>query len=252
MSGYRAFAPFYDALTTDVDYPARAAYLLSLFEKFGRRPRTMLDVACGSGSLTLEFARCGIEVIGVDGSCDMLSLAQQKTADVRPPVLLLCQDMRALAIGRQVDGAVCALDSLNHLCRTADVEAALRGVRSALVPRGLFLFDVNTPYKHREVLGNNDFIFEQEGLLCLWRNRLRARVCEVDMQLDFLVEGPDGRYERYMDDVRERAYSARTWRALLQAAGFTPLAMYGDRTTDPPKADCERWVFVARAEGSAE
>lgn len=248
MSGYRAFAPFYDALTADVDYPARAAYFLSLFERFGRAPRTLLDVACGSGSLTREFVRRGIEVIGVDASCDMLSLAQQKTAGLRPPVLLLEQDMRALQIGRRVEGAVCALDSLSHLCRTADVLSALRGVRRALLPGGVFLFDVNTPYKHREILRDNDFIFEQDGLICLWRNRLHARTCEVDMQLDFLAEDPDGRYERYEDEVRERAYTARTWQALLREAGFALLAHYGDMTTDPPGETCERWVFAARAE----
>ena len=112
-------------------------------------------------------------------------------------------------------------------------------------PGGLLIFDVNTPYKHREVLGDNAFVFEEEGLLCVWRNRLIRRTCEVEILLDFFVE-EGARYTRYEDTVRERAYSRQTLERLLEQAGFLTEAVYADMETTAPGEECQRWVFVAR------
>lgn len=241
MSGYTSLSMVYDRLM-EVDYGARADYLLSLFARHGGKSHTLLDLACGSGSLTAELLRRGCDMIAVDGSADMLTLA----ADKAPGALLLCQDMRELDLYGTVDGAVCTLDSFNHLLTTGDIAAALRRLSLFIEPGGLLIFDVNTPYKHREVLGDNAFVFEQEDVFCVWRNRLAARTNTVHMLLDIFMETPDGRYERWEDEVVERAYSERTWRELLRDAGFTLLALYGDMTIAPPAADEQRWVFVAR------
>ena len=252
MSGYQDFSVFYDRLMADVDYEQRADYLLSLFERHGgTRPRTLLDLACGSGSLCAALVRRGVDPIGVDASEAMLAQAAAKlSAD--PPVLLLRQEMQVLDLYGTVDGAVCILDSLNHLCRTADLEQVFRRTRLFVEPGGLLIFDVNTPYKHREVLADRSFVIEEEGLVCLWRNRYLSRTGEVAMQLDFFCEQADGRYERQWDTVRERAYSERTLRRLLQKAGWETLAVYEDLTTEPPAVDCERAVFVARSRRTAE
>ena len=243
MSGYGAFSAFYDALMTDVDYPARAAYLLELFARHGGHPHTILDIACGSGRLCEALEKQGKEVIGVDGSAAMLMQARERlSADV----LLLAQDMRELDLYGTVDGAVCTLDSLNHLCRTQDIAQVLRRARLFVEPNGLFIFDVNTVYKHREVLGDHTFVTEQDGIVCVWRNHYLARTNEVDMLLDFFVEQQDGTYERYQETVRERAYSERTLRRLLAETGWETVAVYGDMSTDAPTPDCERMVFVAR------
>ncbi|MBQ3133983.1 MAG: class I SAM-dependent methyltransferase [Clostridia bacterium] len=253
MSGYRALGGYYDRLMgTDVDYAARAAYLLSLFARFGSRPTTLLDLACGSGKLTRELALLGLDMTGTDASPDMLMQAREAVAGLTPEVLLLQQDMRALDLNDTVDGAVCTQDSLNHLCKTADIAAVLARLRLFVSPQGLFIFDVNTPYKHRYLLGNNDFVLEEDGLLCLWRNRLEERTCTVRMDLDFLEEQPDGRYERVSDTVVERAYSLTTWKKLLADAGFELLSVFADGTTDTPAADSDRWVLVARNTRAAE
>lgn len=244
MSGYGDFSAFYDRLMTDVDYAARAAYLLRLFERHGQKPHTVLDIACGSGSLCEALQRHGIDVIGVDGSDTMLMRAREKLGE---RVLLLCQDMCELDLYGTVDGAVCTLDSLNHLCKTDDLKAVFQKARLFVEPGGLFIFDVNTVHKHRHVLGDNTFVYEHDDMLCVWRNRYIARTHEVDMLLDFFVETEDGTYDRYQDTVRERAYSESTLRRLLAESGWETLAVYADMTESAPSADCERLVFVARS-----
>lgn len=250
MNEYGVFASFYDRLMEDADYAGRAEYLLSLLKL--RRPEksagTVLDLACGSGSLTVELALRGLDVIGVDGSEDMLAAAAGKAAAAGVNPMLLCQDMRRLDLFGTVDAAVCAMDSLNHLCRTDDLRAVFRRLHLFLEPGGLFVFDVNTPYKHRAVLADNAFVFEQPDFLCVWQNRLLPRTAEVDMHLDFFVREAGDRecYRRLSDHVRERAYAERTLRELLKGAGFEVEAVYDDRSFEPPHPDSERVVYVAR------
>lgn len=243
MSGYRDFSEFYDRLMTDVDYEAYADYLLRLFEKHGGRPHTVVDIACGSGSLTAALSVRGVDTVGVDASDEMLARAAEKL----PNALWLCQDMRQMDLYGTVDGAVCTLDSLNHLCSTADVAEVFRRTRLFVEPHGLLIFDVNTPYKHREVLADRAFVFEEDGVLCTWRTQYTARTGQVTMFLDFFAECEDGRYERYSDTVRERAYSERTLRRLLTETGWETLAVYGEGTEEAPAVDCQRMVFVVRS-----
>ncbi len=243
MSGYRDFSEFYDQFMTDVDYAAYAAYLISLFEKHGTRPQTVLDLACGSGSLSAELQKLGVDPIGVDASEGMLARAAEKL----PNELLLCQDMRDLDLYGTVDGAVCTLDSLNHLSGTDDLAQVFRRMRLFVEPGGLFIFDMNTPYKHREVLADRAFVMEEDGVVCTWRTRYVPRGQRVDMLLDFFVEEQDGRYERYQDTVSERAYSLRTVTRLLSETGWDTVAVYEEATTQEPAPDCKRWVFVARS-----
>ncbi|HJD24171.1 MAG TPA: class I SAM-dependent methyltransferase [Firmicutes bacterium] len=235
---------------SDVDYEGRAAYLLSLFSQFRpeKPPALLLDLACGSGGVTLPLTEAGIEMIGVDGSQEMLSMAREKAdrRGLRP--LFLCQDMRELDLYGTVDGAVCTLDGLNHLCRTQELREVFRRLYLFIEPGGLFLFDVNTPYKHRQVLADNAFVFEPDDFLCVWRNRLIKRTCEVDMQLDFFVaQDAEGmQYRRLTDAVRERAYTERTLRRLLAQEGFETLAVFADLSREPVRPDTERAVYAVR------
>ena len=252
MSGYGALGEYYDRLMgADVDYAARADFLLGLFSRFGDTPATLLDLACGSGKLTRELALRGMDMVGTDGSAEMLMAAQDEIADLNADVLLLRQDMRELDLNDTVDGAVCTQDSLSHLLTTDDLAAVFARLRLFIAPGGLFIFDVNTPYKHRELLGNRDFVLEEDGLLCVWRNHLQERSCTVTMELDFFEEQADGAYCRTSDVVRERAYSLKTWERLLNEAGFGLLAVL-DESGEDPAADADRWVIVARNMRPAE
>ena len=246
MNGYGAFAAFYDALTDDVDYAAWADYLLAAFTRHGGCADSVLDLACGSGSLSLELAARGCDVIGVDGSADMLAVAREKAADEGQDILFLCQDMRELDLYGTVDGAVCMLDSLSHILHTEDLREIFRRLGLFIAPDGLLVFDVNTPYKHAHVLGDNHFVFEREEFVCAWRNRYLPATHEVEMALDFFLEEEDGTYSRYTDTVRERAYSLQTWKNLLTEAGFDLLAVYDERRFTEPADDAQRWVLVAK------
>ncbi len=245
MSGYSSLAMVYDRLM-EVDYSERADYLLSLFSLHGGKYGTLLDLACGSGSLTLELAKRGCDMVAVDSSEDMLAAAIEKGSVADVDALWLCQDMTELDLFGTVEGAVCTLDSLNHLPSSAAVEQVLHRLSLFVEPKGLLIFDVNTPYKHREVLGDNAFVFEEEEFLCAWRNRYTARDNKVTMYLDIFVEQDDGTYERFEEEIVERAYSLKKWEDMLKAAQFTPLAVYGDLTNEAPTETEERWVFVAR------
>jgi len=247
MSGYHALADYYDRFMT-TDYEERAEYLLSVFSAHGHTPSSLLDLACGSGSLTAALCERGIDMTGVDGSEDMLSAAREKC----PDALLLCQDMRELDLYDVVDGAVCTLDSFNHLTSTKDIAATLDRLRLFIAPQGLLVFDVNTPFKQREVLADNVFVFEDDGAMCVWQNAFVERTCTVHMFLDFFEEDEDGRYTRTSDTVTERAYTMKTWKKLLEAAGFSLIAAYEDMTLSPAEDNNERWVLVAQNNRPAE
>lgn len=246
MNEYQVFADFYDALTENVDYVGQADRILSLFAKHRTAPSTLLDLACGSGSLCMEFSKRGIEMVGVDNSAEMLLKAREKAAAGGAEVLFLQQDMRRLDLYGTVEGAVCMLDSLNHLTKTEDVLMVFQRLSLFVEPGGLLIFDVNTPYKHRQILGNQSYVMEQDDLVCVWRNRLIDKTCEVEEWLDFFVQEEDGRYVRFDDTVRERAYSMVTLTKLLKQADFSVLSVYDGDTLEAPSDTSQRWLFVAR------
>ena len=249
MAGYQtAFARYYDALTADVDYRARGAYLKRLAERHGGRFRLVLDLACGTGSLAVELARLGAEVIAVDGSGEMLAQAMNKSAGLTPPVLYLCQGMEELDLYGTVDTTLCTLDSLNHLPDREALRRVFHRVWLFTEPGGLFLFDMNTPYKHREVLGGAAFVRETPEVCCVWQNTLDPRDDSVEIQLDFFAREMGDRYRRYSECFREAAWPREEVQELLKAEGFRLLELRGDYTDAPPGPREERVVYIARRE----
>lgn len=252
MAGYEdAFARYYDALTADVDYRARGAYLKKLAEQHGGRFRLVLDLACGTGSLAVELARLGVEVIGVDGSQGMLAQAMAKSCrleETAPPVLWLCQGMEQLDLYGTVDTTLCTLDSLNHLPGRESLRRVLHRVWLFTEPGGLFLFDMNTPYKHTRVLGNTTFVRETEEVYCVWQNTLEPRDSSVGIELDLFAREKNGRYTRYREAFREYAYPTREVCELLEEEGFRLLELRGDYTGGPPGPEEQRVVYIARRE----
>ncbi len=243
MDSYSSFAEYYDALMEDARYPERCQYLFDAAEKFGHTLGKTLDLACGTGSLTLLLAERGVDVFGADGSVDMLSEAMRKSLDAGQHILFVCQEMQALELPQPLDTCVCTLDSLNHLVDKNDVQAAFNGVSRYMNPGGLFLFDMNTVYKHREVLADNVFVLENERVFCVWQNFTEDNLTEIS--LDFFEE-QNGAYYRSSEDFSERAYADGEIREMLQSAGFETLGCYGDLTFEPPQADEQRVIYIAR------
>ncbi len=242
---YTEFAYNYDALMNDVDYCGRAKYLCSLFKKYDRMPTLMLDLACGTGGFSNQFAGMGVSVIGVDVSYDMLSLAREKSAEMGNDVLYLCQDAAQLDLYGTIDGAICCLDSLNHITDFDRFCAAIARVSLFLEKDRLFVFDLNTPYKHREVLGNNTFVIDSDDVYCVWQNEYTKTNNIVEINLDFFV--PDGdAYYRSGESFCERAYSACEIETALKKAGLKVEAIYEDLTYDAPSDTTERVIYVTR------
>lgn len=244
MSGYENFANVYDALTENVDYKQRSAYYCALLRQYGVADGLLLDLACGTGSMSLYFAQCGYDVIGVDSSAAMLSQAQQKAMQAGENILFLCQPMQQLDLYGTVCGTVCALDSLNHLTDEADLRETIRRVSLFTEPGGVFLFDVNTPYKHRAVLGNNVFVYDTPSVYCVWQNELSAQDT-VQITLDFFEQDADV-YYRSSEQFSERAYSVRDLTAILEQNGFSVVGIFAEMTTQPPQEDTQRIVFAAK------
>lgn len=244
MDSYNAFAPYYDALMEDARYAERCRYILDAAKRYGHEMGRTLDLACGTGSLTLLLRQSGVDVFGADGSVDMLSEAMQKALTADEHILFVCQDMRTLALPEPIDTCVCTLDSLNHVTEEADVQRVFDGVARYMHADGLFLFDVNTVYKHRAVLADNVFVMETDEVFCVWQNFPRENDT-VEIALDFFVED-NGVYRRFGEDFSERAYSDAQLRDMLRRAGFEVLAVCGDLSFDVPQPDEQRVVYIAR------
>lgn len=245
MSGYSCFAEVYDSLMEDADYPHRAEFILRLFEKYDRRPKLMLDLACGTGGFSNEFAEKGIEVIGVDASEEMLTAAQRKSAESGLDVFYICQRAEELDLYGTVDGAVCCLDSLNHITDYSLFCKAIERVALFLEEERLFIFDVNTVYKHKTVLADNTFIIEQDGVYCVWQNSTDAKTLVTDIALDFFVLEGDV-YRRTCEDFSERAYTEKEIEDALSRAGLKTLAVLDGETGGSVSEKTERAVYVTQ------
>lgn len=249
MNSYSRFADYYDALTRNVDYKKRASYFHQILSGQNLPGNILLDLACGTGSLSVEFSRLGYDVIGVDASEDMLSQALQKKSELNLDIIFLCQTMQELDLYGTVDGAVCALDSLNHITNPTGLQKALDRVSLFLHPQGTFVFDVNTPYKQEEVLGDNVFVYDCDEVYCVWQNRYAGEGI-TDIRLDFFEPQTDGSYRRFQEEFSERAYSVEELSRMLSKAGLRVTALYGDDTFSPPGENAQRLIFVTKKKSS--
>lgn len=241
---YEVFADFYDKLTGNVGYKERAGYILRVLEKLGHSSGLTLDLACGTGSLTLELKKQGVDVYGIDASPDMLSVALQKASEEGEQILYLCQKMQSIDLYGTIDTCVCTLDSINHLTNPADVQKTFDRVSLFMNKGGVFLFDVNTVYKHKCVLADNVFVFDTDEVYCVWQNT-PDEDNKVKISLDFFI--PEGEsYYRITEEFSERAYTMEELDTMLAKAGFKVEFVFGDMTFEAPCDDEQRIIVAAR------
>ena len=245
MNSYDALAASYDGLMADVEYRRRADYLVRQFRKSTIPVRTVLDLACGTGTIACLLAARGYEVVAADGSEEMLTQAAQKAAALEHPPLFLHQSMPRLQLGVTVDAAISTLDALNYLTRREDLRETLRRVCRWLRPGGLFLFDVNTPYKLRRMDGQV-YLDETEDSYCVWRTFYAPgrKICTY--QVDLFQLNDDGSWDRAFEEHRERAWEREELEADLTEAGFEAVRVTGDLTEHPPAQEEDRWIFRCR------
>ena len=243
---YSSFAAFYDSLQSDVMYEQRAGYIAKLFKKYDRLPTQLLDVACGTGGFSLQFAKMGMSVTAADPSPEMLSVAQKKASATDLDIMLVCQSARDTKLPYAVDGAVCCLDSINHIIDKRELKASFRAVAAAVKDGGLFIFDVNTPFKHRNILSGNTFVIENDDVYCVWQNSDCEKNGIVGICLDFFGKDADGKYIRTTEEFAERAYTDEEIRGMLEPAGLEVVAVLGDMSFKAPKACDEREIYVTK------
>ncbi len=254
MPAYDSIASVYDNINAEIDYSAWADFIEECFKRYlSQKPELVLDLACGTGSLTLELATRGYDMIGADLSEDMLSEAMDKAYDKGiEGVLFLHQDMRSFELYGTVGAITCCLDSLNYLTEDGDLETCLKCVHNYLDPDGIFIFDVNTPYKFENVYGDQHYIFESknsfgENAYCGWQNDYDAETGLCSFYLSVFTEEKDGRFSRADEVQTERCYLKEELTENLEKCGFEVIGFFGDYAFSEPGDDCERWYVIARA-----
>jgi SAM-dependent methyltransferase len=252
--GYDAIAAVYDRLNAEIDYGAWADFVEENFKRYlEKKPSLVLDLACGTGRMTVALADRGYDMIGVDGSAEMLNIAMSRAREAgQGEILYLLQDMRAFELYGTVGAVTCCLDSVNYLTEEGDLRACFATVHNYLDPDGLFFFDVNTPYKFETVYGENSYLFDEETedgrlVYCGWQNYYDPQTHLCDFDLSVFTEDADGRYRREDESHTERCYTLSELTETLRETGFELIAVHGDLDGSAPTQDCERWYVVARA-----
>lgn len=244
MSSYQTFAYLYDELTQNVEYEKRCDYILSFFEQNGIKSGTVLDLACGTGSMSIPFMKKGYSIIGVDLSEEMLEIASNRLFEAGNSFSLLKAKMQEFELSEKADACICCLDSINHLNNIDDVLATFKNVYDSLNNGGLFVFDVNTVYKHNEILADNTFVFDEDDYYLVWDNEaVDDRTVRILLDM-FILNGES--YDRFSEEFEETAYSVEELSSLLNKVGFVDIKVYDELSYDEPKSDSERLYFVCK------
>ena len=245
---YDLLAPFYDSINAELDYSAWADFIEKIIEKEYKcgRPELVLDLGSGTGKMTLELARRGYDMTGVDCSPEMLGVAREAAEREGHSILWLCQDMTEFEIYGTVDVCVCCLDTVNHLTDKKSLEKCLSLVHNYVIPDGLFIFDINGKYKFENIYSDMTYAMEEDGAVCIWQNDYDEKTKLCDFYITLFKEGADGRYDRYDDTDTERMYTLSEMKKSLQKCGFEFIGAYSDFDFNQASDESERIYIAAR------
>lgn len=247
MAAYEGFASVYDIFMEEVDYPAWVNYIRQTWESLGKKPKSVIDLGCGTGNVAIPLAKAGYDVMGVDISYEMLAEAQRKAISEGVHIPFFCQDMIEMDLSCKVDCVLSLCDSLNYLTEDGELTAAFLAVSKHLNKKGLFLFDMNTKYKFQEVLGDKTYAAMTEDAAYFWENTF-----DEDDQINeyyvsfFIRQDNQETYERREEYHYERAYSLEEVKACLMENGFDLLNVFDGYCFEGVKEDSQRYFFVAQ------
>lgn len=245
MNQYRSLAYKYDELTQDVPYDKWVEYYQKMFRKFKLSPKIVLDFGCGTGSVACRMAERGYDVIGVDASPEMLSIASEKSYNMQNRPLFLCQKMQKLDLYGTIDAAVSSLDSLNYITKQADFVKAIERVSLFLNPKGLFLFDVKSEKGLRD-LHEKVIIKENDGVFCVWESMFSEKSKNCTHAVEIFSERQDGSWERDSETHCEHAYPLDFITETLVSAGFSKINCYVPFKFSKLTGSEDRWFFAAQ------
>ena len=249
MEAYTSFAEVYDTFMDNVPYEEWADYLEDRLKEYGVKDGLVLELGCGTGSMTELLAEKGYDMIGVDNSEDMLEIAMEKRIESGHDILYLLQNMQEFELYGTVRAIVSVCDCVNYVTEKNELQEVFRLVNNYLDPQGIFIFDFNTEYKYREVLGDQTIAESREDCSFIWDNYYDKESQINEYVLNLFIQGGDGRYDRCEEVHYQKGYALTEIRELIEAAGMIWEGAYDAFTMEPPKADSERVYIVAREHG---
>ena len=244
---YNIFSSVYDILTANVDYQQMTDRICSLLSQNGINGGLLLDLGCGTGTVSFMLEERGFDIIGVDPSEDMLMVANEKKVELDSSAIFLCQNGETLDLYGTVDCAVSTLDTINHIEDVNNLRETFRRISLFMNMGGIFIFDMNTPYKHKKTLGNNVFYYDMDEVYCVWHNSYDEEKFKTDIELDFFIKNEnDDNYQRFSEAFSEYAYDICTIIELLDDCGFELLGCYDEYTSNEVTFDSQRMSIVAK------
>ena len=250
MDAYTEFAKVYDLFMDNIPYEEWGAYLKGLLHENGVDDGLVLELGCGTGTMTEILAEAGYDMIGVDQSEEMLEEAARKREESGHEILYLCQDMREFELYGTVRAIVCVCDSMNYILEEEEVLGILTSAaRNYLDYGGLFIFDLNTEYKYKEILGEQTIAENREESSFIWENYFDQEEGINEYDLTLFIREEDGRFRKYEETHFQRAYEQEEVEKAIREAGMELVAVYDAFTKNPPRPDSERLYFVVREQG---
>ncbi len=247
MSAYEGLARYYDGLTADVDYTQWMDWYGEWFRESAVPVKIVLDLACGTGTLTCMLAEAGYSVIGADLSAEMLAEAMEKAAEVEGEApIFLNQSMDELDLFGTIDACVSSLDSINYGTEESVLREAFHRVHTFLMPGGYFLFDIIAP-EWLEKLDGELFVDENEDVFCVWRASFDPEEQILTYGMDLFERDGEGEEEvwfREQEEHNERAWEPEALRSMLTEAGFCDVQIFGGMERRKPEHSDRRLCFV--------
>ena len=250
MDAYTSFASVYDTFMDNIPYEEWAEYLVDLLKEYGINDGLVLDLGCGTGNMTELLASAGYDMIGVDNAEEMLEIAMEKREKSGHDILYLLQDMREFELYGTVKAIVSICDSINYITEEEDLLEVFRLANNYLDPKGIFIFDFNTVYKYREVLGNQTIAEDREDCSFIWDNYYYEdeQINEYELSL-FIKERESDLYRKYQEMHYQKAYELETIKGLVEESGLEFVAAFDAFTRNKPTEISERVYVVARERG---
>ena len=250
MEAYTSFAAVYDTFMDNIPYEEWEKYLKSLLYEYGVREGLVLELGCRTGNMTEILAQSGYDMIGVDNAEEMLEIAIEKRMKSGLDILYLQQDMREFELYGTVKAIVSVCDSVNYILEEEELEEVFRLVNNYLDPGGVFIFDFNTVYKYREILGDQTIAENREECSFIWDNYYyeEERINEYELSL-FIREGDSELYRKYQETHFQKAYDLETMKRLITQSGLEYITAYDAFTKEAPTRVSERIYVIARERG---
>lgn len=252
MKSYEAYGDFakvYDMFMDNVDYEAWSGYLKERLKEYGIIDGLVLELGCGTGTMTELLAESGYDMIGVDNSEEMLAEAMEKKVESGHDILYLLQDMQEFELYGTVRAIISVCDCMNYLTEEEDFLTVLRLANNYLDPGGIFIFDVNTVYKYQEIMGDDTIAENREDGSFIWENSYDPETGINVYELALFLPREDGLYEKVEEVHYQRAYPEKKIREMIAESGLELLQVYDAYTLDLPREDSERLTFIVKEHG---